>query len=351
MQQRLPNLNVGTGPTRRALLAFSSGALLLAALPALAQQLRSVEPVTIQVRSKPIPHFDVRDPSRRQFGLLQFRGGIELTSPTREFGGISSLRVERDGSRFLAVTDKGQWLRGRIRYQGDTPTGIDDAEMAPILGPDGRPITARGWYDSEGLTEDGGTVYVAFERVHQIVRFDYGKNGLGARGQPIKVPPEFKALPSNKGIEGLVVVPKGIPLAGTLIALSERAEDEVGNIRAFLLAGPTPGAFSVKRSGDFDITDAAITPGGDLLILERRFSVLRGAGMRLRRLPLAGIEPGETVDGPALFEADAGYQIDNMEALSVHRSASGDTVLTLVSDDNFSQLQRTLLLQFTLTEP
>jgi hypothetical protein len=40
-----------------------------------------------------------------------------------------------------------------------------------------------------------------------------------------------------------------------------------------------------------------------------------------------------------------------MEGLSVHRSAGGETVLTLISDDNFSAVQRTLLLQFTLAEP
>ena len=33
----------------------------------------------------------------------------------------------------------------------------------------------------------------AIERVHQIVRFDYGRNGLLARGQPIAVPPELQA--------------------------------------------------------------------------------------------------------------------------------------------------------------
>jgi hypothetical protein len=43
-----------------------------------------------------------------------------------------------------------------------------------------------------------------------------------------------------------------------------------------------------------------------------------------------------------------GYQIDNMEGLSVHRTADGALVLTLISDDNFSPLQRTILLQFTL---
>jgi hypothetical protein len=37
-----------------------------------------------------------------------------------------------------------------------------------------------------------------------------------------------------------------------------------------------------------------------------------------------------------------------MEGLSVHRTAAGDVVLTLVSDDNFSPLQRTILLQFKL---
>jgi hypothetical protein len=40
-----------------------------------------------------------------------------------------------------------------------------------------------------------------------------------------------------------------------------------------------------------------------------------------------------------------------MEGLSIHRSATGETVLTLISDDNFSVLQRTLLLQFVLREP
>ena len=32
----------------------------------------------------------------------------------------------------------------------------------------------------------------------------------------------------------------------------------------------------------------------------------------------------------------------------MHRNADGDIVLTLISDDNFSILQRTLLLQFRL---
>ena len=94
-----------------------------------------------------------------------------------------------------------------------------------------------------------------------------------------------------------------------------------------------------------------LLPGGDILLLERKFSWTGGLAVRMRRIALAEIKPGALVDGPVLFEADLGYEIDNMEGLSVHRSASGETVLTLISDDNFSLLQRTLLLQFTLAEP
>jgi hypothetical protein len=331
--------------------ALASLALLLVTLSASAETTARAPdaPARIDISARPIMAFEPRDPTRVQFGPLAFRGGLSLSSSYREFGGISSIRLNADGARFLAVTDKGWWLRGRIAYEGTRPAGIVEAEMAPVLGADGKPLAARGWYDTESMAEDGGTVYLGIERVHRIVRFDIGRHGLTARGQPIAVPPGMAKLPSNKSIECLEVVKTG-PLARTLLAISERGLDEADNIRGFLIGGSSPGEFSVKRIGDFDISDCAITPGGDLLLLERSFSRLRGVGMRMRRVALADVKPGATVDGPALVEADMGNQIDNMEGLSVHRAGDGSLVLTLISDDNFSIVQRTLLLQFTLSE-
>ena len=92
-------------------------------------------------------------------------------------------------------------------------------------------------------------------------------------------------------------------------------------------------------------------PDGDLLVLERKFSWPAGSAIRIRRVALAEIKPDALVDGADPVRGRSGLQIDNMEGLSVHRSAAGDIVLTLVSDDNFSFLQRTMLLQFTLAEP
>ena len=39
-----------------------------------------------------------------------------------------------------------------------------------------------------------------------------------------------------------------------------------------------------------------------------------------------------------------------MEGIDAHVTEQGETVLTLISDDNFSPIQRTLLLQFTLAK-
>jgi len=307
-------------------------------------------PIPIEVHARPIPFFDTRDRARTGFGALRYRSGLVLTSSFRGFGGLSGWRLDAKGERFISISDKGSWFTGRIVYDGGAMTGLADVEAAPMLGGDGRPITARGWYDAEAIALDGSLVYVGLERVNQILRFDFAKGGTRAFGQPIAVPPAVRKLPNNKGLEALVAVPKGMPLGGTLIALSERGLDTEGNIIGFLIGGPQPGDFAVRRTDNFDISDAVLLRSGDLLILERKFSWLSGVGIRIRRIALKSLARGATVDGPSIFEADLGNEIDNMEGIDAHVTAEGDTVLTMVSDDNFSMIQRTLLLQFTLIE-
>jgi hypothetical protein len=307
-------------------------------------------PAAIEVNARPIPFFDTREHSRVRFGALEYRSGLVLTSRFPGFGGLSGLRLDARGERFISVSDKGSWFTGRIVYRGREMTGLDGVEAAPILGPDGRPITARGWYDAEALALDGSLAYVALERVNQVLRFDFSKGFTRSRGEVVALPAAARKLPNNKGLEALVMVPKGLPLAGTLIAISERGLDRDGNIIGFLVGGPTPGQFSVRRLNNFDVSDAVLLPSGELLVLERSFSWLAGVAIRIRRVALKSIVPGAVVDGPSIFDADLGHEIDNMEGIDAHVTAEGDTVLTMVSDDNFSMLQRTLLLQFKLVE-
>jgi hypothetical protein len=349
--------------SRRRFLKSTAAAFSTLALPTLARAQSATQPppkpvapdefsvgapVSIEVKARPLPSFDTRDHSRVRFGALEYRSGLILTSPFRGFGGLSGIRLDAKGERFISFSDKGSWFTGRILYQGRAMTGLDDVEAAPMLGADGRPITARGWFDSESIALDGSVVYIGLERVNQVLRFDFAKGFTRSRGEVVPMPPAVKKLPFNKGLEALVFVPKGMALAGTLIAISERGLDSAGNLIGFLVGGPTPGQFSVRRSQNFDVSDAVLLPSGDLLVLERKFSLLEGLGVRIRRIALKSLAPGAVVDGPSIFEADLGQEIDNMEGIDAHVTPEGDTVLTMVSDDNFSMIQRTLLLQFTL---
>jgi hypothetical protein len=308
---------------------------------------RPEKQAAIKISAKPIDRFDPGDPSRHRFGALEFRGGLVLTSRYKLFGGISALRMQPDGANFIALSDHGLWLRGRIVYAGNRPAAIEDAVMAPILDAKGK--KADRW-DTESIAEDGGFLYVGIEGRDSIMRFDYGKKGFLARAEPVPIPPDIENLPSNKGLEALVFVPRSHPLGGTLIAFSERGLNKSGNLKAFLIGGPAPGTFSVQRTQEYDISDASLLPDGDLLILERKFFLQEGVSIRLRRIRLNDIKPGSVVDGPIMLEAEGREEIDNMEALSVHRSASGAIILTMMSDDNYSIVQHTLLLQFELID-
>src|SRR6201996_6015237 len=349
-------------PSRRRLLQSAIAGLSFAALPSVARaqfaqpaakslvpdEHSVTAPVSIDVNARPIASFDPRDRSHLRFGSLQFRSGLVLTSSFRGFGGLSGLRLDAKGERFISFSDKGSWFTGRIVYQGHEMTGLADVEAAPMLGPDGKRITTRGWFDSESIALDGSMVYIGLERVNLVLRFDFSKGFTRSVAEVVPMPPAVKKLPFNKGLEALVFVPKGQPLAGTLIALSERGLDAAGNLIAFLVGGPSPGQFSVRRTNSYDISDATLLPSGDLLVLERKFSLVNGVGIRIRRIPLTSLKPDALVDGPSIFEADLGNEIDNMEGIDSFVTPEGDTVLTMVSDDNFSMIQRTLLLQFTL---
>jgi hypothetical protein len=158
-----------------------------------------------------------------------------------------------------------------------------------------------------------------------------------------------KTLPSNSGLEALAVAPPGHALAGRLVAVAEQALPGADTpTRGWVVTGNAPFDFAVARSDDFDITDMAFLPTGELLILERHYSLLRGVACRMRRVPADAIRPGATIDGPAIFAADRGDEIDNMEALALYPGGPGETIVTLLSDDNFALNQRTIMLEFGL---
>ena len=307
----------------------------------------------VVIRAQPIDAFRVGRADEPRFGELTFIGGLELFSGNRHMGGLSGLILSPDGRDMIAVSDNGLWLVATIDSDPDgRPLALRDARLSAIIGPDGRPLIDSGRGDAEALTlrrnpDGSGELYMATERYHAIYAYPYPLGDLRTPGRALDLPPALQTLRHNKGMEAVAYANDG-PLAGTLVVISERGQTFNANLPGFLLGGPTPGTFTVLRQDSYDATDAVFLDTGDLLLLERRFTLRHGIGMRVRLLPASELKPGALVVGRVLLEAGFSDQIDNMEGIAVHRNAAGETILTIISDDNRSILQRTLLLRFRM---
>lgn len=307
----------------------------------------------IRMRVTAIPiNFDRDKPEHIAFGKLRFRGGLNLFCRSRHFGGFSGIALDASGTTLLAVTDAGSWMRVPLDYDGRWLKGVGDVTLGPILGHDGKPLVNDAERDAEGLALTAGDTrtgfaLVSFEREHRILRYPFTLTRFGPPNGVVRLPKEAQSMSANMGIEAVAMI-RGGKLKGTVVVFSERLPDQRGDLRGWLIGGPTPGAITVQRIGGFDITDAAGLPDGGLILLERRFRYSEGVKMRIRRISAADLKPGTLITGEILLEATDRLNIDNMEAIAVHRARTGETILTLMSDDNFSPLQRSLIMQFAL---
>jgi hypothetical protein len=305
---------------------------------------------TYDISIQPITSFKIGSDETR-FGRLEYVGGFAMTSSGGNFGALSALRFLDGGSKFVGVADTGFWFAGSVaRDANGRPTGIADFRIRPMLD-DSRTAERPKWEtDAEGLLVKGNRVTASFERVHRISTGDIDTETLDMPLTEERLPVPARELRNNRGFETLALAPADSALAGAKVAVTEKSLNKNGDIFAAVMDGPQKGVFYLARNGEFDITDGDFLPNGDLLLLERKFNMADGIAMRLRLISGDSIKAGATVDGAVLLEANMGYQIDNMEALDVWQDAGGATRLTLLSDDNHSILQRSILLEFKLSD-
>jgi hypothetical protein len=272
-----------------------------------------------------------------------------MTSAARDFGALSAFRFLKPGGDFIGVADTGFWFFGTIAHDADKrPSGIANFRIQQMVDASGRPIDRKWEVDAEGLAVKDGIATVGFERNHRVAQFRIDPANMQAPFKQLDFLVPARELRQNRGFETVTHANAYGQHAGGLVVVSERSLDKSGNVYAAIIEGPHKGVFTVRRNGDFDITDGAFLPDGDLLLLERSFSIARGVKMRLRRIYGESVEKGAVADGPVLMEADMGYQIDNMEGLDVWTRDDGALMVSLVSDDNHSILQRNLYLEFIL---
>lgn len=282
------------------------------------------------------------DPALEQVGNLAYRGGLDIPRMGQNIGGLSGLRWDADSTRLLAITDDARWVWITPEETDGRLTGIVGIETGPLVGLAGEVLSGKAAGDSEALVrEAGGPWAVAFERDHRIWVYDRGFSEPPAETDDNPVD-YLGELEDNSGVEAFATGAQG-----QLVCAERVATPEAANCVFFSFEADAYTQFPVAPSQALiDLgavpTDADTTAAGEFLVLFRSYSPSDGNGAGVvayqpdgSRREIATLRPPLTVD--------------NFEGLAV-REEEGATFLYIVSDDNFSGSQRTLLMKFEILD-
>lgn len=302
------------------------------------------EPIAVDAQRVPLNSDDL---AQTQAGVLTWLAGVSLTSPDPRFGGWSGMVLAPDGRSLVAVSDTGVWLTATLTHdKAGRLTGMTAAELDPMLDLAGQPMKSKRLADAEALARDrDGSLLVAFEGVHRIWRYGPSERPQAAKPMQVATPPLLRQAPRNGGLEAMTVLADG-----RLLAVTEDFLNDRGDIVGWLRDAEGWHEIAYLPTGQFKPTEVAQLPDGDVLVLERRYTMVGGVAARLQRLALASLRPGARLEGKELAQLIPPVNVDNMEALAAVRASDGSTLIYLLSDDNFNPLQRTLLLQFRLAD-
>jgi len=280
-----------------------------------------------------------------QVGALRFRGGLALSAASEGgFGGWSDLEVLDDG-RVIAISDDGKWLSARIVLDASGAlTGFTDTRIALMRDESGAPFPDKDSADAEDLAQlPDGRFAVTFEQTHQIRIYDFNRDGpFGAatRGPALA---GARELPPNSSLEALAVSSDGALITG--------AEDagHLWRVRLGQASTPSPVARYPLDTG-FALTSLDRLPNGDFVALERFFAAPIGSQARITTIRAQDIDANRIVEKTELAFLQYGLTLDNFEGVAAARRADGGVRLYILSDDNFSARQRTLLYAFDVVE-
>lgn len=283
-------------------------------------------------------------------GLI-WRGGITMSSPMEEFGGLSGITFTGPGNLLAMVSDKGNFVSGHLIYdEQGKPLSLGGVQIEPIRNSKGAELPRKFAKDAEAIEtiiRDGApaAVRVGFENLTRVADFDLSNGRPEGAAREVNIPSWLEKLRTNDSLEAVCIAPPASPVAGSTLLFTEGARTGDG-YAAFMLGNRDRGELTLVRTEGLNPTDCAFLPSGDLLVLERGTSFLSFT-MQVRRIPAAEVQPGAQLTGEVILTG-AGGDIDNMEGIAVHEGPGGDTRITLISDDNFNDWERSLLLEFSL---
>lgn len=287
------------------------------------------------------------DPGRMRLGDLRYTGGVELSSEDERFGGWSALHVSgaSDALELIVVSDRGGLAYGKLELDDQqSPLAVQLDRYEPMTDLIGAPLEGAA-ADAEGLAILSETeLAVSFERDHRVWRYQRESPLIAT---PLALPPRTQGVGDNAGLEGLTVDDAYLWASVEYPIRGEETHTLWRYDRTDMDAAPTE--FQLALNPDYGLTSLETDSVGGLYLLQRFYR--RDVGNRIRVLHLNADQiaaAGEAALEPALLaELTEDMTVDNFEGLAVVE-INGETRLFLISDDNFNDSQRTLLLSFAV---
>ena len=287
---------------------------------------------SIEVTAEAVP-LHTGDPSRQTVGALRYVAGWILTSESEDFGGFSGLAM-RNSTSLLAISDKGVWLEADFDLAADQPVINAKTSLFDPSALEGD----KEDFDAESIVIVQDGMLVGFEQNHRIMK----TTSTTAKEAPMlfDVGVDLSGMSSNSGLEAIAKLQDG-----SMVMFAESGRDTKGRVAAWHVDGENAKTLDYIPPENFSTTDAAALPDGSLLLLLRHYSLLSGSSAKIFHITADEIASG-VLRGYEIADIRAPFTIDNMEGLDVIMQSDGSARLYLISDDNFSVRQDTLLMVF-----
>ena len=240
----------------------------------------------------------------------------------------------------IAISDMGYRFAASLIYNKESHLiDMSKTELDSLAKLDGTALKTKADSDIESMSPGvEGEIIISFERQHRIWRYLPGKT----IPEPIAAPAELNGLPTNAGVESLALLQNG-----SLFAIAEGFP----KISSTLNWISDPNGWSTMTyllNGGFHPSGAATLPNGDVLVLERRFTLRDGVAARIRQTKSTSIQPSAELSSTLLAKFRDPVTTDNFEGIARRKNHNEQTVIYIISDDNFNPMQRTLLMMFEL---
>ena len=269
----------------------------------------------------------------------------ELHSDDPRFGGLSGMDF-LDDDTLIIVSDDGSLIW--IDVTGDTLQPADHAYMTSLRGADGQPLDGKTYADSEGVAWNGETLFISFERGHRVLGYDIEGCGANARGALVTDFwsgdfGEIGTVDENQGMEALAIRDTGELVIGVEARQLDGAPIGVFN--------SNEGSVSQRLAApELTLLVGADYVGGNtdrLYALFRSYDPIRGNRIAIGVSTVT--EDGTIGEMERLAMIGSDVTVDNFEGIAVQPVSPTTDRIVIVSDDNFSARQKTLLMVLDYT--